>query len=408
MGYLTSTHARNLAGAAATVLLLIACTEDNQYVEPPPTRVTVARPIIASVPLYATFTGNTAASASVDLEARVQGYLAAINYADGAAVKKGRVLFEIEKAQYQAQIEQRQAALESARATAANARRENERQAELGQRQVASQSKVEEAQTTLATANADVTAAEAALKLAQTSLDYTTITAPFDGIVSRHLVDIGALVGSSGPTKLATIFQVSPIQVYFNISEQQQIALRDTLATTGKTLRSLREEELSLPVEISLSSSSAELHHGRIDYIAPAVDAQTGTLEMRALVQNENISLVPGLFVRVRLPVGYIENAVLVNDTAVLSNQVGSYVKVVGKTNVVELRQVTTGPVEGQLRVITKGLGAEDRVVIGAIQRAVNGNSVEPLNGTMAALPEGLASSASSPEPQTEPAASTP
>lgn len=388
-------------------LFLSACNEDNRYVEPPLVKVTVALPVVATVPLYATFTGNTVASASVDMEARVQGYLAAIHYADGAAVQKGQVLFEIEKAQYQAQTGQQEAALESAKATAANALRENTRQAELGLRQVSSQSKVEEAQTALATANADVAAAESALKLAQTSLSYTTITAPFDGVVSRHLVDVGALVGSAGPTKLATILQVNPIQVYFNISEAQQIALRETLAGTGKTLRSLREEELSMPVEITLSSGGQERHVGQVDYIAPAVDAQTGTLEMRALVQNENISLVPGLFVRVRMPVGQIERAVLVNDTAVLSNQAGSYVKVIGNDNVVEQRPVTLGPVEGQLRVIAKGLNADDRVVIGAIQRAVNGNRVEPVNGTMAALPDGLSPAVSPPLTAAEPVAST-
>ncbi|MFG1479092.1 efflux RND transporter periplasmic adaptor subunit [Xanthobacter sp. V4C-4] len=375
----------------AATLLLSACNDDNSYVAPPPVKVTVAQPMVATVPLYVEFTGNTAASATVDLDARVQGYLTAINYVDGEAVKKGRVLFEIEKTQYQAQVEQQQARLESAQATAANALRGNDRQAALGERQVASQSKVEDAQTALATANADVSSAEAALKLAEASLAYTTVTAPFDGVVTRHLVDVGALVGSSGPTKLARILQVSPLLVYFNITEQQQIELRDSLAKAGKTLKSLRGDKLEMPVEVLLSSGAAEAYEGRVDYVAPQVDAQTGTLEMRAVLENTDISLVPGLFVRVRLRVGGIENALLVNDTAVLSNQAGSYVKVIGKDNVVEQRPVTTGPVEGQLRVITGGLSADDRVVVGAIQRAVVGNTVTPVAGAMAGLPAGLA-----------------
>ncbi|WP_334174406.1 efflux RND transporter periplasmic adaptor subunit [Pseudoxanthobacter sp.] len=383
-----------VAAAALCLMLLSACNESNQYVAPPPAKVTVATPLEAPVTLYATFTGNTAASASVDLEARVQGFLTAIDYTDGEAVQKGKELFRIEQAPYQAEVAQKTAMLDAARATQTDARLEYDRQSALGERDVASKSKVDNARAALDTANAQVAAAEANLKIAEVSLGYTTVSAPFSGVVTRHLADVGALVGSSGPTKLATILQVSPLDIYFNITEQQQLDLRDTLEKAGKTLKSLREDAPDMPAEILLSSDSDEIYTGHIDYIAPNLDPQTGTLQMRATLENADIALVPGLFVRVRVPVGRLEKALLVNDTAILSAQAGSYVMVVGADNVVAQRSVTTGPVEGPLRVITAGLSAGDRVVIGAIQKAVAGNTVQPVEGAMAALPAGQTAAA--------------
>uniref|UniRef100_Q07NN1 Efflux transporter, RND family, MFP subunit n=1 Tax=Rhodopseudomonas palustris (strain BisA53) TaxID=316055 RepID=Q07NN1_RHOP5 len=380
-------------------LVLAGCKEQNKYAAPPPAKVTVATPARLPVTLYAEFTGNTAPVASVDLEARVQGFLQSIDYRDGEAVKKDRVLFRIEPAQYQAQVDLQQAQLDAAKAKQVNTQREYDRQSVLGQKEVATQRNVDDAQTNLASANAQVVASEASLKLAKISLAYATVSAPFDGVVTRRLANVGALVGSTGSTKLASILQVDPLYVYFSITEQQQINLRDALAKKGKTLKDMREEGLELPVQVALSSDTTFPYVGKINYIAPQVDTATGTLQLRGELENKNVALVPGLFVRVRLPVGKIDEALLVNDTAVMSNQTGSYVMVVGKNNVVEQRQVTPGPLEGPLRVIAKGLSADDKVVIGAIQRAVAGNIVDPLSGTMAAAPT---------EPKPAPAALTP
>lgn len=369
------------------LLFLSGCNDTNQYVAPPPARVTVAEPVQSPVTLYAEFTGTTAATASVPLEARVAGFLTAIGYSDGDAVRKGQVLFEIERAPYETTVAEKTAALDAARAAQTKADLTYQRQSTLGAREVASRATVDDAKATLDGANADVALAEAGLKAAEISLGYTTIVAPFDGVVSRHLVDVGALVGSSGPTELATILQVNPLRVYFTMSETQQIDLRDRLVNAGKTLKSLRDEAPEMPVEIRLAAGGDEAHAGRIDYIAPSLDGQTGTLQMRATMDNADVALVPGMFVRIRVPVGTIENALLVNDTAIQSSQAGSSVMVVGADNVVSQRSVTTGPVEGQLRVITGGLAAGDRVVIGGLQRAVSGNTVEPVAGSMAALP---------------------
>lgn len=374
-----------LAAVCAGMMFLSGCQKKNDYVEPPPAKVTVAAPTQSPVTLYAEFTGSTAPSAMVDVEARVQGLLQSIGYRDGAPVKKGQVLFEIEKDQYQAQVDLQKALLTSAQATQANAQSEYGRQSTLGQKSVASQSAVEDAKTKLDAATAEVAAAQAKLKSAGISLAYTTVQAPFDGVTTRHLADVGALVGSAGPTKLATVLQVDPIYVYFTISEQQQIEMRDALAKQGKTLKDMREGARDLPFEVALGPDLAFGRQGKIDYIAPDVESATGTLQLRGVLDNPNVDLVPGLFVRVRVPVGKLDAALLVNDTAIQSNQTGSYVMVVGKDNVVEQRQVTTGPVEGQLRVVTSGISADDKVVIGSIQRAIVGNKVAPVNGTMAA-----------------------
>lgn len=372
-------------------LLLSGCNETNTFAPPPPAKVTVATPAQAPVTLYAEFTGKTAPSQEVNLEARVQGYLTIVGYADGEAVRKDRVLFEIEKDQYRDQVALQEAELAIAQAKAANAQTEFDRQADLGQKQVSSQRSVDDARAALDAAKGQVAADEASLSLARLSFGYTTVRAPFDGVVTRHLVDVGSLVGSSGPTKLATILRVDPLHVYFNMSEQQQIAMRDALAAQGKTLRDVRENRIAPPVEIALAGEAAYKYAGTIDYIAPQLDGATGTLQMRATLANKDVELIPGQFVRVRVPIGRIENALLVDDTAVQSNQSGSYVMVVGTDDVVEQRSVTAGPVEGQLRVITKGLSAGDKVVVGSLQRAVAGKTVDPVAGTMAVLPEAAA-----------------
>jgi membrane fusion protein (multidrug efflux system) len=375
-----------IAVAFAAIAMLPGCNEKNAYVAPPPAKVTVAPPIERQITLYAEFTGNTAPVASVDLEARVQGFLEKIHVRDGAPVRRGQLLFEIEKKQYEAQYELQKAQLMGAEAKQANAEREYTRQSTLGQKDFASQRAVDDAKTALDAANAMVAVGRANVAIAENSLGYTAIKAPFEGVLTRHLVDVGTLVGQSGPTRLATLVQVDPIHVYFNMSERQQLEMRDALAQQGSTLKQMRERDQDIPIELALPTDTTFKYKGKIDYIAPQVEAGTGTLQMRGILGNKDIDLVPGLFVRVRVPVGTIDKALLVDDTAIASNQAGSYVLVVGKDDTVEQRQVTTGPLQGQLRVVTEGLTADDKVVIGATQRAVPGNKVDPQPGQMAAV----------------------
>jgi membrane fusion protein, multidrug efflux system len=369
---LRSGRALGLLGVALPVLA--GCGEKNAYVPPPPPKVVVAQPLQQDVPLYVELTGNTKAFNEVKLEARVQGFLEQIKYVDGAAVKKGDLLFVIQQNTYQAQLDQAKATLEANKASQANAQVEYSRQSTLGQQQFASQSRVDDAKTKLAETSAAVLGAQANLEVANINLGYTEVTAPFDGIASRHLVSVGALVGYAGPTELASVVQIDPIYVYFEVSETVVQRVKEALSRLGKTMRDVHD----VPVEIGLQIEEGYPHKGVIDYIAPQIDASTGTLQVRGIFENKDAALLPGMFARVRVPIRRPAPALLVPDTAIGTSQLGRYVLVVNKDNVVEQRTVTIGQVDKGLRVIESGLKPDDLVVIDGIQRAIPGNKVDP------------------------------
>lgn len=369
---LRSGRALGLLGVALPVLA--GCGEKNAYVPPPPPKVVVAQPLQQGVPLYAELTGNTKAFNEVKLEARVQGFLEQIKYVDGAAVKKGDLLFVIQQSTYQAQLDQAKATLEANKASQANAQVEYSRQSTLGQQQFASQSRVDDAKTKLAETSAAVLGAQANLEVANINLGYTEVTAPFDGIASRHLVSVGALVGYAGPTELASVVQIDPIYVYFEVSETVVQRVKEALSRLGKTMRDVHD----VPVEIGLQIEEGYPHKGVIDYIAPQIDASTGTLQVRGIFENKDAALLPGMFARVRVPIRRPAPALLVPDTAIGTSQLGRYVLVVNKDNVVEQRTVTIGQVDKGLRVIESGLKPDDLVVIDGVQRAIPGNKVDP------------------------------
>lgn len=369
----------SLCALGAGALFLAGCNEKNEYVPPPPPKVTIAQPIQQPVTLYMELTGNTSAINQVDLEARVQGFLESINYVDGHAAKAGDLLFGIQRNTYQAQLDQAKASLASAQANQENKQLEFNRQNTLVQQQVASVAKADDAKAQLDQAIAATAEAQANVEVATINLGYTEVKAPFDGIVGNHLADVGALVGYTGPTKLATIVQMDPIYTYFSVNERQVLLIKEALTKRGKTLRDVHD----IPVEIGLAIENGYPHKGTIDYIAPGVDQNTGTLTVRGIFDNKNSALLPGLFARVRVPLQEQKDAVLIDDTAVATSQAGSYVLVLGKDNVIEQRVVTVGQLDGQLRVISSGLKADEWVVIGGNQRAVPGNKVDPQKGAM-------------------------
>jgi RND family efflux transporter MFP subunit len=269
---------------------------------------------------------------------------------------------------------QAKATLEANKASQANAQVEYSRQSTLGQQQFASQSRVDDAKTKLAETSAAVLGAQANLEVANINLGYTEVTAPFDGIASRHLVSVGALVGYAGPTELASVVQIDPIYVYFEVSETVVQRVKEALSRLGKTMRDVHD----VPVEIGLQIEEGYPHKGVIDYIAPQIDASTGTLQVRGIFENKDAALLPGMFARVRVPIRRPAPALLVPDTAIGTSQLGRYVLVVNKDNVVEQRTVTIGQVDKGLRVIESGLKPDDLVVIDGVQRAIPGNKVDP------------------------------
>jgi RND family efflux transporter MFP subunit len=374
--------ARGALIALPAALLLTACGEQNRYVAPPPPKVTVARPVQQPVTQYLEVTGNTAPVNSVDLVARVQGFLQEIHYKDGDVVKKGTVLFTIEPEPYQVKLDQAKAAEDGAAATLKQAEAEYKRQSDLASRDFASKSTLDQAIATRDSAKAGVLQAQANTRTAEINLGYANVTAPFDGIVTAHLVSVGELVGTS-PTQLATIVQLDPIYVTFNISEQDVLRVRAEMRRQGLTPADLKK----VPAEVGLQSEAGYPHKGLLDYAAPTVNTATGTLPVRAILPNTDRALLPGFFVRVRVPVQQQADALLVPDVALGSDQGGRYVLVVNADNVVEQRKVAVGQSVGNMRVIDDGLTADDRVVVAGVIRAIPGEKVDPQMQTAAAAP---------------------
>jgi RND family efflux transporter MFP subunit len=367
------------AGSARATLMLIAavalaaCGDDNRYAAPPPPKVTVAAAVEQDVSRYFEATGNAAAINTVDLVARVQGFVQAINYTDGDFVKKGQSLFTIEPEPYKLKVEAAKAAVISAEATLKQNQAEYARQADLVAKQFASQANYDKALATRDSSQADLQSAQANQQQAEISLGYTDVAAPFDGVVSARQVSIGQLVGATSATVLSTIVQIDPIYVTFTASERDVLQVRAALARSGRTTSDL----LGIPVEVGLQTENGYPHTGTLDYVAPTVDPSTGTLTARAILQNADRVLLPGYFVRVRIA-SRPQPALLVSDTAIGSDQGGRYVLLVNKDNVVEQRRVEPGQLIGELRVIEKGLTKNDRIVVGGIMRAIPGQKVEP------------------------------
>jgi membrane fusion protein, multidrug efflux system len=365
--------------AAIAALALTGCGSRNQFVAPPPAKVVVAQPIQKPVTLYIDLTGNTAAYRTANLVARVQGYLESIDYKDGAAVTKGTQLFGIERDTYQAQVDQAKAQLAHDQAVLGEAQVDLTRYQTLQQeKSIASQQPEDQAfvvQQDKATVGID----QANLETANINLGFTTVLAPFDGIVTNHQVDIGNLVGGSGPTTLATIVQTDPIYVYFTLSEPQFLAIRRDNAKAGLPISSTDLTYLStIPIEIGLQDEDGYPHKGHLDYVSPQVDPSTGTVAVRAIFDNKDNALLPGLFVRVRGPIGHLDKALLTRNDAIGTSQEGSYVLVVGADNVVSRKVVKTGQRQGQLVIIDSGLDPGDWVVTEGVQQAFPGAKVEP------------------------------
>jgi len=373
-------HVRQRAVALRRIIFVIsafpvlsAC-EQNSFVPPPPPKIDIGLPVQQNVTRFLEVTGNTAPIQTVDLVARVQGVLQAINYKDGSFVKQGTTLFTIEPDTYRFKLEQAQAAEAGAQASLKQAEADYKRQVDLVARQAVSQATLDTSTSSRDNAQANLQQAQANTKIAAVNFSYTNVVAPFDGIVSAHLVSVGELVGVASPTQLATIVQLDPIYVNFNVNEQDVLRIRAEARRRGITASDLTR----LPIEIGLQTESGYPHKGNLDYAAPTINLSTGTLAVRGVLPNADRVLLPGYYVRVRVPFDQQQNALLVPDVALGSDQSGRYVLVVNGDNVVEQRKVRTGPMEGDLRVVESGLKADDRVVIAGLLRAIPGQKVDP------------------------------
>lgn len=323
--------------------------------------VTVQSPKSQGVTEYLDLTGTVAASKTVNLVARVPGYLESVNFRDGAVVPKGELLFVIEQAPYQAQVALNQAALVRA-------------QAELD-RQQAMMKENATAETTVENWVSQRDQAQAQLELAQINLGYTKVTAPFDGRLGARQVDPGNLVGSSGPTVLATIEQLHPIYVNFNLNERDALQLRERM---GRLKIEVGSNIGKAPVEVGLQNEAGYPHVGVLDFADNSLSTSTGTIALRGVFENQDTTLFPGLFARVRIPLGGPRPMLTIPASAVGNDQQGDFVFVVTPADVVERRSIVKGPVTDGRLAIRSGLSEADRVIVNGLLNARVGEKVAP------------------------------
>lgn len=387
-------HARHdfaRLGRIGVVALLVSCAATmngckkqdsaNAYAPPPPPVVVVANPVQRDVVSYVSYTGTIEASETVDLRARVQGFLERIAFQPGQRVKKGDVLFEIDKRQYQSAVEQAQAAVRAKEAALEGA----ENDARLA-RELADQNAGPEIDAIIKAAKrdsikADVAQTKALLTEAELNLGYCTITAPIDGRISRNFVDVGNLVGRGEPTLLATIVQAVPAYVSVDVSESDVLAVRNKELQEGKPAAPEIDRARRRVCELGLTTDAGYPYPGKVDYVDPQLNAQTGTLRVRARFENTDELLLPGLFARMRFPMAS-STCVLVPEAALLSDQQGRFAMIVNAQDEVEIRRVKVGVLDGPDRVVEEGLTPSDRVIVLGVLKARPGAKVTPKSQT--------------------------
>jgi RND family efflux transporter MFP subunit len=355
------------------LLLILACGEKNVYAPPPPPEVVVKHPERRAIVDYLEFTGNTQAVNTVQLQARVQGFLEKVFFKDGDLVKKGQLLFLIQQNTYQAQLAQAEAQILQQKANYEHAALETGRYGKLVQQKAAAQTDLDNWRYQRDASWAAMKAAEAARDLAKLNLDYTRVVAPFDGRIDRRLKDPGNLVGAGEFTPLAQINQIDPIYGYFTISELDFLRL---LGNYQNLLARINAQQF--PVAIGLADDKGFPYEGSLDFAAISLDPGTGTLLLRGIFPNPEHKLIPGLFARVRIPLYRKVPAILVPQAALGYDQQGPYVLVVNDHNIVERRPVKTGAPVDNLRVIEEGLTGDEWVIITNLMRAIPGRPVKP------------------------------
>lgn len=373
----------------ATVAFLAACNEsggDQAQSAPPPPPVTVATPLVQKITEWDEFTGRYEATATVEVRARVSGYLQSINFADGATVKQGDVLFVIDPRPYQATVDSAKADLANAEARLDLAKVQLERSQSLVAQSNVSRSSYDQAVQERRAAEAAVAQTTAALQSAQLNLDFTQVKAPMAGRVSNRRVDIGNLVtGDPSSTLLTTIVAFDPIYFEFDMSESDYLAYQRAVVA-GK-LPSTRDN--ATIIQTRLPDEKDWPHAGTMNFVDNQLDPGSGTIRARAILDNKDLFITPGQFGRLRLPGSNEYEAILIPDSAILTDQSNRIVMTVKDDGTVEPKIVRPGPTQpGGLRIVREGLTAQDKVIINGLVRARPGAKVTAQPGKIEPAPE--------------------
>jgi membrane fusion protein, multidrug efflux system len=363
--------------ASFALFAVAGCSSKPQVAELPPPEVSVSRVVERDVADFFETTGRTAAVDAVDIRARVSGYLVKINFKDGDEVEPGQVLFEIDPRPYEAQRLQAEGELARWQASRRKAEADLARNQRLLPTGAASQKELESAIAAKGTADAEIMSASGRLDQAKLNVEFANVTAPVKGRVSKANVTVGNLVEVS--TLLTTLVSTQPMWMYFDIDERTVLQYRKRYRAAHPEDAGLpNARALAVPVEIGLANDEGYPHRGVLDFVDNQVNPATGTMLARAVFENDDRLLTPGLFVRVRLPIGDPARSLLVSERAVGTDQGTKYVLAVNDQNVVEYRAVKLGPLSDGLRVIREGLKPGDRVITAGIQRARPGITVKP------------------------------
>lgn len=373
-------------------LILVSCSDGkNTYVAPPPATVTVSLASQKSVIEYLEFTGTTKSVGFAEVKAQASGLLKSMHFEPGLHVKQGDLLFLIDPEPYQAKLAAATAELVSAQAELARSQAELKRAESLIKKNFISQTDYLRRKTERDVAQAKIGLKQANVQAAKIELSYTQVKAPISGRVGRNNVDVGNLVGEGESTLLTTVTQYKPMYAYFHLNERDFLRV---MKIRGKKAENIdhdfekqADQALHIPLFLGLVDEQGYPHKGELDFGESALNASTGTIELRGVFANAEkpIRLIPGLFARLRLPVGKTDDALLVDERAISADQSGRFVLIVDKKNKVEKRRVVLGQrIEGQV-VIKEGIKATDKIIINGLQKARPGSIVNPQNAAITA-----------------------
>lgn len=340
--------------------------------------IDVTKPLVENVTLTKDYPGYLEAESTVDLVGRVNGTLQSKNFAPGSRVRQGEVLFVIEPTLYENAVKQAEATLKTAKANLEYANSSYVRMKEALKSDAVSRIQYLQAESNVASGQAAVSNAEAALKTARTNLSYCYVKAPCNGVIDVSPYSVGAYIGGAlQPVKLATVYKDDRMYSYFNIADNQYL-----------TYEMSQEENSKIPAEthyvtLKLGTDGSQTWKAKLDYFSPNVTLTTGTLRLRAELDNPNGLLRPGLFVSVTLPYGEAQNAVLVNDASIGTDQLGKYLYVVNDSDIVNYRHIEVGQLaDNNMRVVKNGLSPSERYVTKALLKVRQGMKIKPIEQT--------------------------